>query len=145
MSLTKSERRTVQEPLFLAMAQVTRVLPEVVAEGEWDLCAGLDGIWLKFKGSGPNRHQSLLVDVIYYERKSGPITGDDRRDVWKRGVVSFVSDGRPEDTDPMEHAQNFWRACVLEELAAALVGHYPKGAAELRKVAEYLRRPEALH
>ena len=145
MPLSASERRIAQAPLFAAVKQVTDVLPDVTAEAEWALCVDLDGVWLNFKGDGRTKGESLCVDVIYFERPNGPGPDDARRDAWERGVVSFVSDGREEDTDPMERTPNLWRVCVLEELAAALATSFPKGAAELRKVAEYLRPRESLH
>jgi hypothetical protein len=142
--LSAAERRIVQVPFFEAIAQVARVLPEVAAEAEWSVGAP-DGLWLKFRGEGPTRDQSLHVDVVYFEDEARAGVNDSRRDAWERGVVSFVSDGREEDTELAERVPSFWRACVLEELAVGLVGRFPKGAAELRRVAEFLRRVEFIH
>ena len=138
MPLTGSEQIAFEEDWFGAADAVARVLPGVEVAIRWDTVFELEGLWIEFN-SGSKR---LTVDVICYEREfwDGDIDFE-KLDPWARGAVSFSPDGRPDDPDASERLPNLWRTAVLEEFAAAIRARWPKGAAELRNVAEFLRPP----
>ena len=116
-----------------AAEAVARALPGVTQRIEWDHSFETDGLNLEFLAP----RNELICMVVFNEVNSSDRNALDR---WMRGTIGFNPDGAPGDPDPaIQCVPDLWRVAVLEELAAAIRWRRPKGAAHLRRVAEFLR------